>query len=71
MEKKILFWPDVYKEQGHWLPTFVWAKELINRGYQVSYMGIQDCKSLVESFNKDIQYHEIFEKLYGPKPHNS
>ncbi len=64
MEKKILFWPDVYKEQGHWLPTFVWAKELINRGYQVSYMGIQDCRSLVESFNKDIQYHEIFEKLY-------
>lgn len=68
MGKKILFWPDVYKEQGHWLPTFVWAKELLQEepegSYEVSYMGIPDCKSLVGWFNKDIQYHEIFNKLY-------
>ena len=25
MPKTILFWPDVYKEQGHWLPTLKWA----------------------------------------------
>jgi len=25
MPKSILFWPDVYKEQGHWLPTLKWA----------------------------------------------
>ena len=30
MSKKILFWPDVYKEQGHWLPTLTWAKGLFN-----------------------------------------
>lgn len=68
MGKKILFWPDVYKEQGHWLPTFVWAKQLLQEepkgSYEVSYMGIPDCKSLVEWFDKDIQYHEIFKKLY-------
>ena len=68
MGKKILFWPDVYKEQGHWLPTFVWAKELLQEepegSYEVSYMGIPDCRTLVEWFNKDIQYHEIFNKLY-------
>mgnify|MGYP000884140711 CR=1 FL=1 len=40
MGKKILFWPDVYKEQGHWLPTFVWAKDLYNLGHTVAYMGL-------------------------------
>jgi UDP:flavonoid glycosyltransferase YjiC (YdhE family) len=68
MEKKILFWPDVYKEQGHWLPTFVWAKELLQSreecSYTVSYMGIPDCKSLVEWFDKSINYYEIFKDLY-------
>ena len=27
MSKTILFWPDVYKEQGHWLPTLKWAEK--------------------------------------------
>jgi hypothetical protein len=31
-KKKILFWPDVYKEQGHWLPTLAWkASSLASR----------------------------------------
>ena len=64
MGKKILFWPDVYKEQGHWLPTFVWARDLINKGHQVSYMGIPDCHALVKSFDLNIPYYEIFNKLY-------
>lgn len=64
MGKKILFWPDVYKEQGHWLPTFVWARELLNRGNQVAYMGILDCRALVKSFDENVQYHEIFRELY-------
>lgn len=64
MGKKILFWPDVYKEQGHWLPTFVWARDLINKGHQVSYMGIPDCRALVQSFDATIPYYEIFNKLY-------
>ncbi len=68
MGKKILFWPDVYKEQGHWLPTFVWAKELLQNSdegsYEVSYMGIPDCKSLVEWFDDSIPYYEIFKDLY-------
>ena len=55
MGKKILFWPDVYKEQGHWLPTFVWARELLNRGNQVAYMGILDCRALVKSFDENVQ----------------
>ena len=65
MGKKILFWPDVYKEQGHWLPTFVWAKGLLQQepegSYEVSYMGIPDCKSLVKWFNKDVNKKELYE----------
>lgn len=71
MGKKILFWPDVYKEQGHWLPTFVWAKDLYNLGHTVAYMGIPDCSSLVNSFCPDdndhtikVPYYTIFSKLY-------
>lgn len=39
MPKSILFWPDVYKEQGHWLPTLKWADALHNAGHTVRYMG--------------------------------
>ena len=46
MFKNILFWPDVYKEQGHWLPTLKWADALHNAGHTVRYMGILDCKGI-------------------------
>ena len=39
MPKTILFWPDVYKEQGHWLPTLKWAEDLSKLGHSVEYMG--------------------------------
>ena len=29
--KKILFWPDVYKEQGHWLPSRPLKRSLCER----------------------------------------
>lgn len=49
MSKTILFWPDVYKEQGHWLPTLKWADALHNAGHIVKYMGIADCEELIAS----------------------
>lgn len=72
MGKKILFWPDVYLEQGHWLPTIVWANGLMGQGHTVSYMGIRDCLSVVEPFgfleNPGIsyrgKYNVIFSDLY-------
>lgn len=69
---KILFWPDVYKEQGHWLPTLKWAEDLLRLGHSVSYMGISDCEGIVKAYPiKDqsdapvsIPYSPIFENTY-------
>lgn len=46
MPQKVLFWPDVYKEQGHWLPTLKWAEDLSKLGHTIKYMGILDCQGL-------------------------
>lgn len=57
MPKSILFWPDVYKEQGHWLPTLKWAQDLhdnvINdeHPYSVRYMGISDCEPIITQYD--------------------
>lgn len=78
--KKILFWPDVYKEQGHWLPTLAWA-DFINfygklangKNFEIQYMGIADCEEIVENFetthpaNGDenkFNYNKIFTEIY-------
>jgi len=50
MPKTILFWPDVYKEQGHWLPTLKWAEDLSKLGHTIKYMGILDCQGVVEAY---------------------
>ena len=70
-KKKILFWPDVYKEQGHWLPTLAWADCLnsmknsnAEKLFDIEYMGIADCEELITSYNKkngtDFKYSNIF-----------
>lgn len=79
-KKKILFWPDVYKEQGHWLPTLAWADYInshgteINRdGFEIQYMGIADCEEIVQRFETTdsvtdnehmFPYKNIFVKTY-------
>ncbi|MDR1759674.1 MAG: glycosyltransferase [Fibrobacter sp.] len=62
MSKKILFFPDVYQEQGHWLPAVSLAEALKNRGHEVAFMGIADCKAIVEPYS--FPFHEIFKKEY-------
>lgn len=70
-KKKIIFWPDVYKEQGHWLPTLAWA-EYIYKTYggkfDIEYMGIEDCREIVENYVLDggsrFSYHPIFTNIY-------
>lgn len=78
--KKILFWPDVYKEQGHWLPTLAWA-DFINsygklasgKNFEVQYMGIADCEEIVKNFKTThpahddeniFNYNKIFTEIY-------
>lgn len=73
MPKSILFWPDVYKEQGHWLPTLKWAQVLHNQmddqehAYSVNYMGIPDCASIINSYDNGgghFTFHTILENMY-------
>lgn len=75
MSKSILFWPDVYKEQGHWLPTLKWAQVLHDQTddnqehlYSVSYMGIPDCAPIISSYdngNGCFPFHTILGKMYS------
>lgn len=72
MSKSILFWPDIYLEQGHWLPTIVWANGLKAHGHAVSYMGIRDCASVVQPYGYATdpgpgdqgKFTVVFEDLY-------
>lgn len=72
MSKNILFWPDVYLEQGHWLPTVVWAEGLRAAGHAVGYMGIRDCAQVVLPFGYKERpteadhgpFHVVFEGIY-------
>ena len=40
---KIIFWPDVYKEQGHWLPTLAWAEYIHNTSWPLLPLLPQEC----------------------------
>ena len=72
MPKNILFWPDVYLEQGHWLPTIVWANGLKANGHNVDYMGIRDCAAVVQPYGytpdpgagDQGKYTVVFEDIY-------
>ena len=58
---KILFWPDMYKERGHWLPITTLAKNL-DSAHDVAFMGIKDCESIATSHG--FTFYPIFEELY-------
>lgn len=70
MPKTILFWPDVYKEQGHWLPTLKWAEDLSKLGHSVEYMGILDCQGVVDAYRDEgatsgkFPFEPIFKNIY-------
>lgn len=70
MSKTILFWPGVYKEQGHWLPTLKWAEDLSKLGYTIKYMGILDCQGVVDAYRDEgatsgkFPFEPIFQNIY-------
>jgi len=47
---KVTIWPDIYREQGHWLPCVTLAKSLKDAGYTVEFMGIPDTQSIVTPY---------------------
>jgi len=59
---KVMIWPDLYREQGHWLPCINLAKSLQDAGYDVEFMGIPDCASIVEPYGAT--FHTILESIY-------
>ncbi|HEY3495003.1 MAG TPA: nucleotide disphospho-sugar-binding domain-containing protein [Polyangiaceae bacterium] len=64
---KVMIWPDIYKEQGHWLPCVSLAKTLEDAGYAVEFMGIRDCKSITDPYVAD--FRVILESIY-PSGHS-
>lgn len=67
---KVLIWPDIYKEQGHWLPCVHLANTLIAAGHSVRFMGIADCKSIISPYvtaaNLDNFFTTILPDIYPP-----
>ena len=47
---KVMIWPDIYREQGHWLPCINLAKSLQTAGYTIQFMGIPDCESIIDPY---------------------
>jgi len=63
---KVTIWPDIYKEQGHWLPCVTLAKTLITVGHTVRFMGIKDCESIVTPYHGsfDVVLSDIYPQGY-------
>lgn len=59
---KIMIWPDIYREQGHWLPAINLAKSLQERSHQVEFMGIPDCEGVVSPYGAT--FHPILASIY-------
>lgn len=70
---KILFWPDIYLEQGHWLPCVSMAQALNATGqHTAKFIGIADCESVVNSHTRTgqasdtdmLSFVRIFDDIY-------
>ncbi|WP_437990438.1 glycosyltransferase [Sorangium sp. So ce145] len=47
---RVMIWPDIYREQGHWLPCVNLANSLHSAGYTVKFMGIPDCSDIISQY---------------------
>src|SRR5262245_31764159 len=60
---RVTIWPDIYKQQGHWLPCINLAKSLKDAGYQtVDFMGIPDTQSIVQPYG--FTFNTILSNIY-------
>jgi UDP:flavonoid glycosyltransferase YjiC (YdhE family) len=62
---KIMIWPDIYREQGHWLPCISLANTLRSTtggNHTVEFMGIPDNKFIVEGYGGT--FRTILSKIY-------
>jgi hypothetical protein len=59
---KILIWPDLYKEHGHWMPCIALAGSLKSKNHVVEFMGIPDCASILAPYKGT--FREILSNVY-------
>jgi UDP-N-acetylglucosamine:LPS N-acetylglucosamine transferase len=60
---RVIIWPDIYKEQGHWLPCINLAKSLKDAGYAtVEFMGIPDTQPIVQPYG--FPFNTILSSIY-------
>ncbi|MGC4065062.1 MAG: hypothetical protein QM784_10545 [Polyangiaceae bacterium] len=59
---RVMIWPDLYQEHGHWMPCINLAGSLIDANHQVEFMGIPDCASIVAPYQG--VFNEILENVY-------
>lgn len=59
---RLMIWPDVQREDGHWLPAVTLAKSLKDAGYTVEMMGIPDTAPVVEPYQ--IPFTEILSSFF-------
>jgi len=75
MCKKILFWPDINYEPGHWRPVMSIANKLkkeLQTGCEIKFLCTPECKPIVQSVRKpnftrlfkDQDIETILEELY-------
>lgn len=62
---RVIIWPDIYKEQGHWLPCVNLADSLKGANYSsVEFMGIPDTQSIVGPYG--FPFNTILSSIYPP-----
>jgi UDP:flavonoid glycosyltransferase YjiC (YdhE family) len=59
---KVMIWPDIYREHGHWLPCVSMAKSLKDAGYVVEFMGIKDTEAIVSPYQA--MFRVILSSIY-------
>jgi UDP:flavonoid glycosyltransferase YjiC (YdhE family) len=59
---RVIIWPDIYKEQGHWLPCINLANSLKPNYQSVEFMGIPDTQSIVQPYG--FTFNTILSSIY-------
>jgi hypothetical protein len=60
---KVMIWPDIYKEQGHWLPCINLANSLKAAGHTIQFMGIPDCESIIAPYVAGANFSTYFKTI--------
>jgi UDP:flavonoid glycosyltransferase YjiC (YdhE family) len=61
---RIMIWPDLYREQGHWLPCINLARSLITAEHSVQFMGIPDTLPIVSAYASPALFRTVFASIY-------